>query len=181
MSSQILLIHDDPELFSQLQKLLEKQGADLVGFRPKGANRPAGKGFSLVAVESTLEGLPFLKGLSQSAPVLVATAEKLKKHLLGWVDLLRKGGESRNGREPCLEDVVEIKLLDFIRKARAHKGKNLYNLLLQEFEKPLISLTLKETGGNQIQASQILGVNRNTLRKKIVTLKIPVVRQKVNR
>jgi DNA-binding protein Fis len=181
MNPQILLIHDDAELFSHLQKLLEKQGVALVGFRPRGASRPTGRGYALIAVESTFDGLPLLKELSSTTPVLVASAEKLKKHLLPWVDLLRRGGESKNGREPVLEDIVEKKLLDFIRKARVNKGRNLYTLLIQEFEKPLISLTLKETGGNQIQASQILGVSRNTLHKKILALKIPVVRQKGNR
>jgi DNA-binding protein Fis len=83
---------------------------------------------------------------------------------------VRKGGDSKNGRDPILEDFVEKKLLDFIRKARGSAGRNLYTLLVQEFEKPLITLTLKETGGNQIQASQLLGMNRNTLRKKIRTL-----------
>ena len=49
---------------------------------------------------------------------------------------------------------------------------NLYNKLMMEFEKPLIKKTLEFCGGNQIKASMILGINRNTLRKKIKTLKI---------
>ncbi len=49
---------------------------------------------------------------------------------------------------------------------------NLYNKLMMEFEKPLIKKTLEFCGGNQIKASMILGINRNTLRKKIKNLKI---------
>ena len=49
---------------------------------------------------------------------------------------------------------------------------NLYNKLMMEFEKPLIKKTLEFCGGNHIKASMILGINRNTLRKKIKTLKI---------
>ncbi|NNE83722.1 MAG: nitrogen regulation protein NR(I) [Alphaproteobacteria bacterium] len=52
----------------------------------------------------------------------------------------------------------------------------LYARTLRDFEKPLISLTLEATGGNQIKAAALLGVNRNTLRKKIRELDIEVVR-----
>jgi two-component system nitrogen regulation response regulator GlnG len=34
-------------------------------------------------------------------------------------------------------------------------------------EKPLLRAVLQETGGNQVRAAQILGINRNTLRKKL--------------
>jgi two-component system nitrogen regulation response regulator GlnG len=52
----------------------------------------------------------------------------------------------------------------------------LYDRVLREIERPLISLTLLATSGNQLQAAKILGLNRNTLRKKINELQIDVVR-----
>ncbi len=52
----------------------------------------------------------------------------------------------------------------------------LHERVLREVERPLITLTLQATRGNQIKASQVLGLNRNTLRKKIRDLHIPVVR-----
>ncbi|MBL8668148.1 MAG: nitrogen regulation protein NR(I) [Rhodospirillales bacterium] len=52
----------------------------------------------------------------------------------------------------------------------------LFDRVLREVEKPLITLTLEATRGNQIRAAEILGLNRNTLRKKIRELNIPVVR-----
>ena len=42
---------------------------------------------------------------------------------------------------------------------------------------PLIDLTLKKTNGNQIRAAQILGINRNTLRKKITDLRIELKKE----
>ncbi len=42
-----------------------------------------------------------------------------------------------------------------------------YDRILQEVERPLISICLAATRGNQIRAAQLLGLNRNTLRKKI--------------
>jgi len=53
---------------------------------------------------------------------------------------------------------------------------DLYDKILAEVERPLIRLTLGVTRGNQIKAAAMLGLNRNTLRKKIRDLEIPVVR-----
>ena len=47
---------------------------------------------------------------------------------------------------------------------------------LREVERPLIRMTLAATRGNQIKAAAMLGLNRNTLRKKIRDLDIPVIR-----
>ena len=55
----------------------------------------------------------------------------------------------------------------------------LYHRLLKELEYPLLTSTLTMTRGNQIKAAELLGVNRNTLRKKIRDLQIPVVRVSV--
>lgn len=58
----------------------------------------------------------------------------------------------------------------------AHEGglpaPGLYDRLLARVEKPLIIQTLRATGGNQIRAAEILGINRNTLRKKMRELNI---------
>lgn len=60
----------------------------------------------------------------------------------------------------------------------AHGGllppRGLYDRVLHEVEKPLIERTLQVTGGNQIRAAAVLGLNRNTLRKKIRELNIEV-------
>ncbi len=53
----------------------------------------------------------------------------------------------------------------------------LYARVLKEMERPLITLTLQATRGNQVKAAEILGLNRNTLRKKICQLAIPVIRE----
>ena len=52
----------------------------------------------------------------------------------------------------------------------------LYHRILREMEVPLLSAALAATRGNQIKAAELLGVNRNTLRKKIRDLDVKIVR-----
>ena len=62
----------------------------------------------------------------------------------------------------------------------AHDGgfpaSGLYERVLREVERPLLTLTLRATRGNQIKAADLLGLNRNTLRKKPREHNIPAVR-----
>ncbi|SHG71548.1 two-component system, NtrC family, nitrogen regulation response regulator GlnG [Cognatiyoonia sediminum] len=54
----------------------------------------------------------------------------------------------------------------------------LYNRILKEIEVPLIEISLDATGGNQAKCADLLGINRNTLRKKITDLDIRVTRRR---
>ncbi|MDA0229876.1 MAG: nitrogen regulation protein NR(I) [Proteobacteria bacterium] len=62
----------------------------------------------------------------------------------------------------------------------AHEGElppaGLYDRVLREIERPLLTVSLVATGGNQLKAAKMLGINRNTLRKKIRDLDIRVIR-----
>jgi two-component system nitrogen regulation response regulator GlnG len=85
------------------------------------------------------------------------------------------GGEGNGGEG--LSAAAERHLRDYFA---AHKGglppTGLYDRVMREVERPLIQLTLGATRGNQLRAAQLLGVNRNTLRKKIRELDIEVGR-----
>ncbi len=54
----------------------------------------------------------------------------------------------------------------------------LYDRILREIEKPLLELALDATGGNQLRCADLLGINRNTLRKKLTDLNIEVTRRR---
>ncbi|WP_293449736.1 sigma-54 dependent transcriptional regulator [Planktotalea sp.] len=54
----------------------------------------------------------------------------------------------------------------------------IYMRILREFEQPLIEISLEATGGNQAKCADLLGINRNTLRKKITDLDISVTRRR---
>ncbi|MFH1803522.1 MAG: nitrogen regulation protein NR(I) [Pseudomonadota bacterium] len=55
-------------------------------------------------------------------------------------------------------------------------SNGLYDRILREMERPLLAVTLEATRGNQVKAAEVLGLNRNTLRKKIRDLGLEVVR-----
>jgi two-component system nitrogen regulation response regulator GlnG len=92
-------------------------------------------------------------------------------------DVSKPAGEAELPEDDSLGASVERHLKDYFA---AHKdglpAAGLYDRILRELERPLLSLTLGATRGNQIKAARLLGLNRNTLRKKIRELDIQVVR-----
>jgi two-component system, NtrC family, nitrogen regulation response regulator GlnG len=80
-------------------------------------------------------------------------------------------------RTLSLSDSVALHLRDYFA---AHKGElppnGVYDRILAEVERPLIELCLDACNGNQIKAAELMGINRNTLRKKIRALSISVKR-----
>src|SRR3954466_11906550 len=73
-----------------------------------------------------------------------------------------------NGGDETLSQSVE-RHLDGYFKAHPHglPASGLYDRILREMERPLLALSLQATRGNQIRAAELLGLNRNTLRKKL--------------
>jgi two-component system nitrogen regulation response regulator GlnG len=69
---------------------------------------------------------------------------------------------------PTLSTLVERHLASyFADQPDGVPPVGLYDRILEDMERPLIRLTLAATHGNQVRASEVLGLNRNTLRKKI--------------
>ena len=76
-----------------------------------------------------------------------------------------------------LAQLVERKLSSyFADQPDGLPPAGLYDRVLEEVERPLIQLTLSATRGNQVRAAEILGLNRNTLRKKIQDLGVEMAR-----
>jgi two-component system nitrogen regulation response regulator GlnG len=81
------------------------------------------------------------------------------------------------GERESLSDAVDRHIRDYFAAHQDRLPPNgLYDRVLHEIERPLLSLTLTATRGNQVKAAELLGLNRNTLRKKIRELDIQVVR-----
>ena len=82
-----------------------------------------------------------------------------------------------NFAELSLEELVRRKLSAYFHTNASLDPRdlhNLYEVIIAQVEKPLIELSLEQTSGNQLKAAELLGINRNTLRKKITSLKIEV-------
>jgi len=71
-----------------------------------------------------------------------------------------------------LEHWLEKTLKQYISHMDKQQSGQLHDLIVGGVEKPLVEMVLSETKGNQTQAANILGINRNTLRKKILDYKI---------
>jgi two-component system nitrogen regulation response regulator GlnG len=104
-----------------------------------------------------------LENVIQRAMVMATSGAILPEHLpIGPVS-----AAASVAVDATLEDIIERKLLDCVRGLRSHATANLYDLMIGLVEKPLLRAVLRETAGNQVRAAQILGINRNTLRKKL--------------
>lgn len=77
-----------------------------------------------------------------------------------------------------LEKLVKSKLEVLFQQQRDANIElsGLYDIVLEQVEKPLIELALQSRNGNQVKTAQLLGINRNTLKKKIDSYKIRIKR-----
>jgi Fis family transcriptional regulator, factor for inversion stimulation protein len=73
-----------------------------------------------------------------------------------------------------LEKLVKSKLEVLFQQQQEAQVElhGLYGIVLEQVERPLIELALRVHNGNQVKTAQMLGINRNTLKKKIDTYKI---------
>ena len=66
-----------------------------------------------------------------------------------------------------LQDKIETLLDNYFKDLDGEKPNDVYNMVLHSVEKPLLIYIMNYAQGNQTRAAKILGLNRNTLRKKL--------------
>jgi two-component system nitrogen regulation response regulator GlnG len=72
-----------------------------------------------------------------------------------------------------LSELVSVRIAEML-EADGAEPRDLYQKVVAELERPLIELALKRAHGNQVHAARILGLNRNTLRKKLIEHNITI-------
>ena len=73
----------------------------------------------------------------------------------------------KTDQSKSLSEQVTETLEVYFDNLQDEKTSDLYEMVIQQVEKPLIEFVLAKTENNQTQTAQILGINRNTLRKKM--------------
>ncbi|MBP2682481.1 MAG: gnfM [Deltaproteobacteria bacterium] len=86
-------------------------------------------------------------------------------------ELARADGAPDPSSAP-MEQLVEERIREFLRRLgpALDSETRLHELFVRQVERPLVKVVLEATGGNQIRAAAILGIHRNTLRKKVAEL-----------
>ncbi len=72
-----------------------------------------------------------------------------------------------NGQSKTLKQSVETSMDEFFAHLDGQPVTNLYEMVLSEVEAPLLDVVMRYAKDNQTKASEILGLNRGTLRKKL--------------
>jgi len=182
----ILLLSGDPDIqiqFKHAFKDASVTAAKDAATLPKDVTR---RTFDAVIVElksGSSDGATAVPSGIDLAHTMVITGSRtvLKRASKFMQMMVRQNSARANGKDVMsLEDYLEWKMGDFVKGMRNGSGRNLHPMLINAIERPLITRALQETKGNQIQAAELLGLNRNTLRKKIHDLHIPVKRNRVS-
>ena len=177
----ILLLSGDSEIQTQFRQAFKDASMTTAKDAATLPREAARRSFDAVIVESKPGmqngsiGLPH--HVDPSRTLLITGSKPVLRRACKFMQSIARAKTTAGAAAPLsLEDYVEWKMGDFVKGMRNGSGRNLHPMLISAIERPLITKALQETKGNQIQAAELLGLNRNTLRKKIHDLHIPVKR-----
>lgn len=177
----ILLLSGDSEIQTQFRQAFKDASMTTAKDAATLPREAARRSFDAIIVESKpgmqngSTGLPH--HVDPSRTLLITGSKPVLRRASKFMQSIARAKTTAGAAAPLsLEDYVEWKMGDFVKGMRNGSGRNLHPMLISAIERPLITKALQETKGNQIQAAELLGLNRNTLRKKIHDLHIPVKR-----
>ena len=180
----ILLLSGDPDIQSQFKHAFKDASVTATkdaSTLPKDVMR---RTFDAVIVElkpgSSDRAATIPPNIDLAHTMVITGSRTVLKRASKFMHMMARQNAARTNRKDALslEDYLEWKMGDFVKGMRNGSGRNLHPMLITAIERPLITRALQETKGNQIQAAELLGLNRNTLRKKIHDLHIPVKRNR---
>ncbi len=74
---------------------------------------------------------------------------------------------SKTRQDLPLSKCVQRSLKTYFKDLNGEDATDLYSMVIEEIEKPLLEVVMEQVESNQTKAAQLLGINRNTLRKKL--------------
>ncbi len=161
---------DIPDLVRHFFAIVEKEGLPAKRIEPAAVDRM--KRYRWPGNVRELENL--IRRLAALYPQETIT-ENIIETELNQPAMAAPAGE--DSAEETLSGSVERHLNTYFQSfGEGLPPPGLYHRILREVENPLIAAALASTRGNQIKAAELLGVNRNTLRKKIRELDIQIIR-----
>jgi Fis family transcriptional regulator, factor for inversion stimulation protein len=88
-----------------------------------------------------------------------------------WLPERRQTGkhlaEHKNMSKESIQEVVQKSLEEYFNDLGEQQASNIYDMVVMTVEKPILEVVMTRADGNQSHAAQMLGINRNTLRKKL--------------
>ncbi|MEX1057350.1 MAG: DNA-binding transcriptional regulator Fis [Natronospirillum sp.] len=75
--------------------------------------------------------------------------------------------DANDDANPTLRDSVELAMNNYFQNLDGQEVNDVYQMVMSEVEAPLLEVVMRYTRDNQTKASQVLGLNRGTLRKKL--------------
>ena len=86
--------------------------------------------------------------------------------------MTKKDNKKFNGEGRQLSSQFSKSMRKYFKELEGEATKDLYGMVLKEVEVPLLEIVMEQCNNNQTQASQILGINRGTLRNKLKEYKL---------
>ena len=68
-----------------------------------------------------------------------------------------------------LSDTVKNSVAHYFDQLNGEEATGIYEMVIKETERPLLKITMEQAFGNQTRAAKMLGINRNTLKKKLAS------------
>jgi Fis family transcriptional regulator len=74
--------------------------------------------------------------------------------------------------QKLIEDCIRASLDEYFKDLHGAEPHSMHAMIIGAVEKPLLDIVMKQAGGNQSKAAEWLGMNRNTLRRKLLDHKL---------
>jgi DNA-binding protein Fis len=182
--NSILLLTTDTAIQRQIRQIFRDASITVARDTTALQNESSKHSFDIVVVESRTSQertTGFEHYLVPSRTLFIKGSRAVLRKTLKMIHMMNAPSDldPNKARDSSLDSYLEIKMGEFVKGMRNGSARNLHPILIAAVERPLITSTLNETRGNQKQAAELLGLNRNTLRKKIVDLHIPLKQTKL--